>query len=135
MRERSSVVLIQNNKVGLIKRDWNESVYYVFPGGGIEPGETPESAAEREALEEVGVEVEIQKHLATVEFNGNQYFFQAKIIGGEFGVGQGEEYVDPTRDRGTYLPVWIALNNLNALDVRPKEVAIIIQNSERRNRK
>ena len=128
-------MLIQNNKVGLIKRDWNDSVYYVFPGGGIELGETPETAAKREAFEEVGVEVEIQKCLATVKFNGNQYFFQAKKIGGEFGAGQGEEYVDPTRDRETYLPVWVELDNLNALDVRPKEVALIIQNSGRRNRK
>lgn len=135
MRNRGSVVLIQNNKVGLIQRDWNDSVYYVFPGGGIEPGETPESAAKREALEEVGVEVEIQKHLATVNFDGNQYFFQAKIIGGEFGAGRGEEYTDPMRKRGTYLPVWIDLENLTKLDVRPKEVCMVIQKSERRNGK
>lgn len=41
MRDRSSVVLIENNKVGLIKRIRDGSVYYVFPGGGIEDGETP----------------------------------------------------------------------------------------------
>ena len=135
MRNRGSVVLILNNRVGLIQRDWNESVYYIFPGGGIEPGETPESAATREALEEVGVEVEIQQHLATVKFNGTQYFFQAKIIGGEFGLGRGDEYADPTRNRGTYLPVWIDLDNLNNLDVRPKEVSMVIQKSERGNGK
>lgn len=38
MRDRGSVVIIKNNKVGLIKRIREGSVYYVFPGGGIEIG-------------------------------------------------------------------------------------------------
>lgn len=50
MRNRGSVVIAENGKVILIKRVRNESVYYVFPGGGIEEGETPEQAAKREAL-------------------------------------------------------------------------------------
>ncbi len=37
--------------VGLIKRIRNGSVYYVFPGGGIEEGENPETGAKREAFE------------------------------------------------------------------------------------
>lgn len=127
MRNRGSVVLIQNNKVGLVKRDREGSVYYVFPGGGVGPGETPETAAKREAFEEVGVEVEIQECLAKVNFKGIQYFFLAEITAGEFGAGHGEEYTDVERNRGTYLPVWIELDELDALDVRPKTVAAKIQ--------
>ncbi|WP_370529779.1 NUDIX domain-containing protein [Alkalihalobacillus sp. AL-G] len=47
MRERSSVILIKQKKVALIKREWNEEVYYVVPGGGIEQGESPEQTAIR----------------------------------------------------------------------------------------
>jgi 8-oxo-dGTP diphosphatase len=44
--------LIKDKKVGLIKRIREDSVYYVFPGGGIEDGETHEEGAKREALED-----------------------------------------------------------------------------------
>ncbi|MGJ9385491.1 NUDIX domain-containing protein [Salipaludibacillus sp. CF4.18] len=33
------------------------SIYYVFPGGGIEERETPDQTAKRGALEELGVQV------------------------------------------------------------------------------
>ncbi|WP_338035426.1 NUDIX domain-containing protein [Halobacillus ihumii] len=63
MRDRGSVVLIDNKKVGLIKRTRNGSVYYVFSGGGIEVGENPETGAKREAFEELGVTVKVKECL------------------------------------------------------------------------
>lgn len=127
MRDRGSVVLIENNKVGLIKRNRENSIYYVFPGGGIEEGETPEAGAKREAMEEVGVEVEIHECIAKVNFNGIQYFFLAEILGGVFGDGQGVEYTDKNSNRGTYKPTWIDVKELDSIDVKPKEVALKIQ--------
>ena len=110
MRNRGSVVIIENNKVALIQRNRDGAVYYVFPGGGIEQGEAPEEGAKREALEELGVDVKIDECIAKVEFNGTQYFFAAEIIDGVFGTGQGEEYIDQTRERGTYLPMWVEIS-------------------------
>lgn len=127
MRNRSAVVLIENKKVALIKRVRKGAVYYVFPGGGIEEGETPKEAAHREALEELGVEVNLTECLMKVEFNGIQYFFLAEIIRGTFGTGQGEEYRDGTRNRGIYLPVWIEIGRLSKINVVPREVALKVQ--------
>ena len=127
MRNRGSVVLIKDKKVGLIKRVREDSVYYVFPGGGIENGETPEEGAKREALEELGVTVKVDECIATIEFNGTQYFFLAEIMDGDFGTGKGEEYIDKKRQRGTYLPMWVEINKLSAMDVKPKELTIKIQ--------
>lgn len=123
MRDRGSVVIIENNKVGLIKRTKEGSISYVFPGGGLEDGETPEEGAKREALEELGVEVNIKECIAEVTFNGTQYFFLADIISGTFGTGQGEEFTDLYRNKGTYLPIWIDIGELSSIDVIPKEVA------------
>ncbi len=127
VRDRGSIVLIENKKVGLIKRIREGSVYYVFPGGGIEEGETPETGTKREALEELGVKVKVNECIAKVEFNGTQYFFLAEIISGTFGTGQGEEYTDGNRGRGTYLPMWVGIEELSSIDVKPKEVALKVQ--------
>jgi 8-oxo-dGTP diphosphatase len=126
MRDRGSVVIIENNRVVLVRRTRNGSVYYVFPGGGIEYGETPEEGAKREALEELGVEVKVKDCMAKIEFNGTQYFFHSEIIGGKFGTGHGEEYTDENRARGTYLPMWVEVDKLSSIDVKPKEVALTL---------
>lgn len=80
MRDRSSVVIIKDEKVVLIQRIRDDAMYYVFPGGGIEPGETPEAGAKREALEELGVDVKINECISKIEFNGTQYFFCLKLF-------------------------------------------------------
>lgn len=127
MRDRCSVVIVENKKVVLIQRIRDGSVYYVFPGGGIENGETPEDGAKREALEELGVEVKVNECISEVEYNGTQYFFLSEIIAGTIGTGLGEEYTDGNRNRGTYSPMWIEIERLSSIDVRPKEVALMIQ--------
>ncbi|MGG3624261.1 NUDIX domain-containing protein [Bacillus gobiensis] len=125
MRDRGSAVLIENNQVALIKRKREDSTYYVFPGGGIENGETAEQAAVRETKEELGVTIIVIGLLAKVRFNGIQYFFLAEIIGGDFGTGQGKEFSN--KKRGTYEPLWIDIHSLSSIDIRPREVSERIQ--------
>ena len=40
-----------------------------FPGGKVEPGETPQQALHREIMEELEVEVKITRHLMTIEYD------------------------------------------------------------------
>lgn len=125
LRDRGSAILIENNKVALIKRTRNGQVYYVFPGGGIEKGETPEKATTREAMEELGVRIRIDSCFDRVPYNGTQYYFLASIIGGTFGTGTGDEFKESAR--GLYEPIWIDIAGLARMDVRPKEMAAKIQ--------
>nr|WP_239454166.1 NUDIX domain-containing protein [Bacillus suaedaesalsae] len=125
LRNRGSAVIIQNGKVALIKRTKSEEVYYVFPGGGVEEGESPEEATIREVKEELGVRIENKYLLATVQFQGIQYFYVADITSGIFGTGEGEEFSDPSR--GRYEPTWVEITALSSLEVKPKQIVKLIQ--------
>lgn len=121
-RNRGSAVIVEDDKVAVIKRNRNEDEYYVFPGGGIEDGESPKQATIRESFEELGVQIDVLERLGTIEYNGIQHYFIAKICGGKFGTGQGEEY-EKCHNRGLYEPMWIPIAELSSLDVRPMEIA------------
>ncbi|MEI4828682.1 NUDIX domain-containing protein [Bacillus sp. FJAT-53711] len=122
MRDRSAAIIVEEGKLALIKRIWDEEVYYVFPGGGIEEGETTEEAIIREVYEELGLHVQLQKLATTVKYNGTQYFYEAIIVGGTFGNGQGEEYVKNDRKRGEYIPIWVSVKDLLNINIKPLEV-------------
>jgi len=115
MRTRAGVVLIEDNKVALIERHRAGLEYFVFPGGGVDDGETPEQGAIREAMEELGVEVAIQQKVATIHFGLNiQHYFLAARVGGKFGTGNGEEFTLNPIDahKGEYIPIWMTFDEL-----------------------
>lgn len=128
MRTRGSAIIIQHDKVAVIKRVRNGDVYYVFPGGGVEQGETPEEATIREAYEELGVVISVIAPFIEVAYNGRQVYFLAQILKGEFGTGEGEEFQNSGNGRGTYEPMWVDLELLSTLNIKPQEVAGLLHN-------
>jgi 8-oxo-dGTP pyrophosphatase MutT (NUDIX family) len=135
MRIRAGIVLIQDNKVALIERHRAGLDYFVFPGGGVDEGESPEQAAVREAFEELGVKVAIQQKVAEVQFGqkSRQVYFLAEQIGGEFGTGTGEEFMDFNPDhpqKGIYIPIWMPIDELpGRTNVYPADVSRLVVKS------
>jgi 8-oxo-dGTP pyrophosphatase MutT (NUDIX family) len=135
MRTRAGVVLIQENKVALIERHRAGLDYYVFPGGGMDEGETPEQAAVREAMEELGIEVTIKQKVAEVQLasKSRQIYYLVDQTGGEFGTGSGEEYTDADPndpDEGIYIPIWMPIEELPLHPkIFPEEVAKLVVRS------
>ena len=117
MRVSSRCVLIENDKVLLIYREKNDRIYYVFPGGGVEDGETNEECLIRECREELGIKINIIKQLYEVKGKDFlQHFFLIERISGEIGSGDANEY-DINRVGGLQRPVFIDINELVNLEV------------------
>lgn len=79
------VVFNSDNKIAMLS---NIKGYSLFPGGGVEEGETKEEALIRECVEEIGCEVEIISEIGmATQFRAKDkrkfdtYFFTAKVKG------------------------------------------------------
>lgn len=89
---RAVAIVLKDDAIALIKRERDGRLYYTFPGGKPEAGESVEQAVVREISEEPGLQVEVRQLVALVHFQGNlQYHFLVDILGGEFGTGTGPE--------------------------------------------
>ena len=65
-----AAIIIENGKVFATQRGYGEfKDGWEFPGGKIEPDETPEDALVREIQEELDTEVEVGELLDTVEYD------------------------------------------------------------------
>ncbi len=88
------MVVVVNNQVLMVQQVYRGQTLWTFPGGAIEPGETPEAAAVREAFEETGLHVELLRPLCqTVRETGTgTYFcFLGRVAGGVVKLGRDPE--------------------------------------------
>lgn len=129
VRQRAGVIIVRGGKVALIRREHaSGKVYYLFPGGGVEAGETLEQAAVREAREELGLNVRLDGIAAVVSHNGSeQVYFFAKVESGEFGTGTGSEMSSArSSEQGSYTAVMLDARQLRDFDIRPRALAIAL---------
>lgn len=66
IRDEQGRILIQKRKLTYLPETFDK---WEFPGGGVEFGETPEQAVQREVQEEIGCEVEVLRMLPRVVSN------------------------------------------------------------------
>lgn len=125
MKKRVRAIILENDSVLLIHRIKKNDDYWVFPGGGMEDTDASEKEAlKRECLEELGVDVSVEKFFdsRTFELFGKmqeQIFYLCKIIGGEVGTGRGPEYANDGRYEGKHIPEWMSMTDMKVKDVRP----------------
>lgn len=102
-----------NIAIHLVSRNdvFSNQTYYETPGGGVDEGESPEEALNRECEEEIGYSVEILGKLAIVEDaynligrrNINHYFLaKRKAFEGKHFASEGDGFIQKT--------LWVSLD-------------------------
>jgi 8-oxo-dGTP diphosphatase len=92
--------------------------YWEFPGGKLADGEEPLSALYRELTEELGIEVEASRHLATIGHEYPDLFVEIDFYVVERWRGT------PTGREGQRLR-WVVPDELDEGDVLPADVPVL----------
>ena len=114
-----AAIIIENDKVFATQRGYGEfKDGWEFPGGKIEPGETPEEAIVREIKEELDTEVEVIELLATVEYDYPNFHlsmgcFICKIKSGDLVLKEHEA------------AKWLTKDTLGSLEWLPADMGLV----------
>ena len=97
-RQVAAAVIEKDSKVLIARRRKNDTLggLWEFPGGKVEPGETPQDCLKRELKEEFDIEAEIGELLSSTIF---RYFFipiellayRVKYVSGDFKINEHDE--------------------------------------------
>lgn len=114
-----AAIIIENGKVFATQRGYGEfKDGWEFPGGKIEPGETPEEAIVREIKEELDTEVEVIELLDTVEYDYPNFHlsmgcFICKIKSGDLVLKEHEA------------AKWLTKDTLGSLEWIPADMGLV----------
>lgn len=112
-----AIIEYDNDRIVVIHRIKEGREYFVFPGGGVEEGETPLEAVIREGIEELGVRLIPLKLLYEED---KQYYYLCRIVEGELGTGKAKEFDDPAH--GKYKIELVYLNKISKMELLPKSI-------------
>jgi 8-oxo-dGTP diphosphatase len=86
-RKRAAAVIVRDGRVLMVHERSRRSgggEWWTLPGGGIEPGETPEQAVRREVFEESGLVVGVARYVLEMPYpSGMTSVFSVTVADGE----------------------------------------------------
>lgn len=114
-----AAIIIHENKIFATQRGYGEfKDGWEFPGGKIEPGETPQEALVREIKEELDIEIEVKDFLETVEYDYPEFHlsmdcFFCTIKSGELVLKEHEA------------AKWLTVETLDGVDWLPADQGLV----------
>jgi len=122
-RVRIALLMIEKDKILLVRHRKGEKTYWLLPGGGLEYGETISECAKREALEELSLEIALGDLLfANESIPSDKHrhvlnlYYQAKVIGGQIKLGDEEVLAEAA---------WIEIDLIDELTLYPNTKEIL----------
>ena len=115
----AAAIMIEQGKVFATQRGYGEfKDGWEFPGGKIEPEETPEDAIVREIKEELDTEVQVVKLLDTVEYDYPKFHlsmdcFICSVVSGDLVLKEHEA------------AKWLTKDTLDSVDWLPADLGLI----------
>lgn len=112
---RAVAIVMKDDRVLVVERTrLGRPDYFVFPGGGIKPDESPEAAVLRELKEEVNLDGRNPQLLFTLNNDGREelYFLIEEFSGEPETSGEERERM---REDNLYIPRWIPKRELAGL--------------------
>ena len=114
-----AAIIIHENKIFATQRGYGEfKDGWEFPGGKIEPGETPQEALVREIKEELDIEIEVKDFLETVEYDYPAFHLSMDCF---FCVIKSGELVLKEHEAAK----WLTVETLDSVDWLPADQGLI----------
>jgi len=130
MRQAVRAVVVKGGNLLVVHRNKFGKEYYTLPGGGIDPGETPEQAMIRELYEETGISVVLDR-LVIVEEAGDpfgvQYVYLCTYQSGEPALHPDSEEAQINKlGQNMYTPLWLPLSELSAAPFFSEKLKLVL---------
>ena len=109
----------EKNKIFATARGYGElKGGWEFPGGKVEPGETPKQALVREIMEELDTEIEVGEYIDTIEYDYPAFHlsmdcFWCEVINGDLVLKEHEA------------AKWLTKEKLNEVEWLPADITLI----------
>lgn len=114
-----AAVIVRDNQVFATQRGYGDyKDGWEFPGGKIEPGETPEEAVAREIREELELEVAVGRRVADVSYDYPQFHLEMACFLCTIASGT-PRLLEHEAAR------WLAADDIDSVDWLPADVLVV----------